>query len=241
MLPTVVPVFLLCCLCQLGCTKDVGPVARSNVTFPVHVIEKLPPRRRRQTAECEDVVEEKKATTIQGKSQNTSATDVQACKAHCLRTITCRAAVYAKGKCAYGVSDESSTVTGKDASTTTYFKVVYRCPRYYRCQQSPCKNGATCKTIASEGVGIECVCAAGWKSWFCEEKAEDTVAEDAGDEDTGMSNTDKTVIAAAIVGVVGATGVAAAIAVVKATGATAASTAGAAAVGYDQYTFSWMI
>ena len=245
MLSTVVSVFLLCCLCQLRCTKDVGPpVARSSVTFAVHVSETHLHRRRRQTTECEDVFEEKNATTIKGHSQNVSVISMQACKHSCIRTITCRAAVYDKGKCAHGVSNESSTVTGNDASTTTYFKVVYRCPRYYRCNQSPCKNGATCKPTASEGVGVECVCVAGWKSWFCEEKAEDTRAEDTGaedsgaedtgSEDTGMSNTEKNVIAAAIVGVVGATGVAATIAVIKATGATAATTAGTVtAVGYD--------
>ena len=234
MLSTVVPVFLLCCWCQLGCTKDVGPVARSSVTLAVHVSDKNLPRRRRQTTECEDVVEEKNATTLREHSHDWSIITMQTCKHFCLSQITCRAAVYAKGNCTLGVSDESSTVTGNATSTTTYFKVVYRCPRHFRCSHTPCKNGATCKTIATEGVGIECVCAAGWKSWFCEEKAEDTVAEDAGDEDTGMSNTDKTVIAAAIIGVVGVTGVAAIIAVVIATGATAAATAGTvAAVGYD--------
>ena len=236
-LSTVVPVLLLCCWYQLGCTKAVAPVARSSVTVAMYVSEIHRSRRRRQTTECEDVFVEKKATTIKGEAETVNVSSVQACKQFCLRTHICRAVVYASGKCAYAVADELSKVTGNDASTTTYFKVAYRCPRHFQCSNFPCKNGATCKHVASGVVGVECVCVAGWKSWFCEEKAEDTRAEDTGDEDTGaadtgMSDNDKTLIAAAIVGGVVVTGVAATIAVVKATGATAASTAGTAAAWY---------
>ena len=236
-LSTVVPVLLLCCWYQLGCTKAVAPVARSSVTVAMYVSEIHRSRRRRQTTECEDVFVEKKATTIKGEAETVNVSSVQACKKFCLRTHICRAVVYASGKCAYAVADELSKVTGNDASTTTYFKVAYRCPRHFQCSNFPCKNGATCKHVASGVVGVECVCVAGWKSWFCEEKAEDTKAEDTGDEDTGaadtgMSDNDKTLIAAAIVGGVVVTGVAATIAVVKATGATAASTAGTAAAWY---------
>ena len=194
-LSTVVPVLLLCCWCQLGCTKAVAPVAMRSVTIAVYVSDIHIPRSRRNTTECEDVFVEKNATTIKGEKQNVTVSSVQACKKFCLSLVrpsrTCTAVVYryASGYCAYAVAYKTSTVTGNAASTTTYFKVAYRCPRYYLCSQFPCKNGATCKPVASEGVGVECVCAGGWKNWFCEEKAEDAGAEDTGDEDTGTEDT----------------------------------------------------
>ena len=225
-LSTVVPVLLLCRWCQLGYTKTAAPVA-SSATVAVYASDTHLPRRRRQTTECEDVVEEKKATTIKGEADKVDVSSVNACKDYCITTVICNAVVYDRStdKCVFAVSDDTTTLTGDSVSTTIYFKVAYRCPIHYRCSNTPCKNGATCKPAASGGVGVECVCAAGWKSWFCEERAPP--------EDTGLSNNEKTVIAAAVVGGVVVTGVAATVAVVSATGTTAAATTGTAAAGYD--------
>jgi len=48
-----------------------------------------------------------------------------------------------------------------------YVRILYRSPKYYRCRDGKCLNGAVCKPLHNSN-GIECICDSGWIGWFCE-------------------------------------------------------------------------
>jgi len=58
----------------------------------------------------------------------------------------------------------------------TFYRVHYRCPIHYSCDEQPCQNGSTCEIVKHDGQqfgstknGSICHCADGYKGWFCKE------------------------------------------------------------------------
>ena len=101
------------------------------------------------------------------------------CKQLCLDNIKCMAAIsnWGKNSCIYTETPNVKGVFPEGLYTlVSYFKVRYRCPIHYSCDEQPCKNGATCEVVENDGQfgstknGSKCHCADGYKPWFCEKK-----------------------------------------------------------------------
>ena len=100
------------------------------------------------------------------------------CSDWCMKTPRCVGAVFSywfnefgrHTSCTY--SDDKATLTLKPSTSSNdvYYGVIYRCPKHYRCSDAPCQNGATCINANAGDRGVTCVCADGWKSWFCEKR-----------------------------------------------------------------------
>ena len=80
----------------------------------------------------------------------------QDCRSWCVQDITCVSVyAYSNNRCARSDSTDEELVT--DAGST-FYKVVFRCPKHFACRDNACKNGASCKKLGNIAVGIECVC-----------------------------------------------------------------------------------
>ena len=89
------------------------------------------------------------------------------CRSWCVRDVTC-VSVYAYGRSGCGRSDTPDEELVRH-SGATFYKVVFRCPKHFTCNDTACKNGASCKLLGITAVGTECICAGGYTGWFCEE------------------------------------------------------------------------
>ena len=104
--------------------------------------------------------------------------DKDNCKQFCLDNIKCVAAIsnWNTKSCIYSETPTVKGVLPVDIfALVSYYKVRYRCPIHYSCDEHPCKNGATCEVLQNDGQfgstkdGSKCHCADGYKSWFCNE------------------------------------------------------------------------
>jgi len=126
----------------------------------------------RNQTKCEDIVEMKQNTTFYGSrlKEFTKGTFTPAqCKQRCLETITCIHARHRGTQCLW--TDIITTLVSHPGTTEiTSYTVRFRCPRYFKCNDRMCRNGATCaRLVAGQDVGIKCICAIVSSGWFCEQ------------------------------------------------------------------------
>ena len=100
------------------------------------------------------------------------------CLQFCLDNINCVAAVEdtQSRSCKYSETLKVRGVRPLNVyNHVTFYRVNYRCPIHYSCDELPCQNGSTCEVIKSNGQfgstkkGSKCHCANGYKGWFCKE------------------------------------------------------------------------
>ena len=164
---------LLCCtLCHTKHTSadyHVTPGVNSDIES-----DKARTRSWRQTTRCRDSTERKANIIFTRGQQTVPSTNIvtaNQCADWCLKNVRCIAAVSRGVQCEYTFDVNHESGSGVIYGIiSTYFKVILRCPKHYRCSNNPCRNGATCTSAGLGAVGITCICAGGWKSWFCEKR-----------------------------------------------------------------------
>ena len=164
---------LLCCtLCHTKHTSadyHVTPGVNSDIES-----DKARTRSWRQTTRCRDSTERKANIIFTRGQQTVPSTNIvtaNQCADWCLKNVRCIAVVSRGVQCEYTFDVNHGSGSGVIYGIiSTYFKVILRCPKHYRCSNNPCRNGATCTSAGLGAVGITCICAGGWKSWFCEKR-----------------------------------------------------------------------
>ena len=100
------------------------------------------------------------------------------CLQFCLDNINCVAVVEdtQSRSCKYSETPSVRGVRPLNVyNHVTFYRVNYRCPIHYSCDELPCQNGSTCEVVENNGQdgstknGSKCHCANGHKGWFCKE------------------------------------------------------------------------
>ena len=166
-------ILLLCCLYQ----TIAGVPVTSNV-ISRNVSDKARARSTRQASQCQDELETLKSYTFSSNSSRLhwlqgNVPFARNCSDWCIKIVSCVAVVYTvtptDTKCVY--SDNKTTHSSvATRGNHVYYRVIFRCPKHYRCSDTPCQNGATCIGSKTSFRGVTCVCADGWISWFCEKR-----------------------------------------------------------------------
>ena len=85
----------------------------------------------------------------------------------CMRHTPCTGYVLKSGKLFFSTSTNRSFINDTLAFTYT---VSLRCPKRFRCSDSPCKNEGTCVPSPASGHdSLRCRCHHQWTGWYCEQ------------------------------------------------------------------------
>ena len=174
MIPVLTTVVILFLYCSLFQTNADGPVTSKDTSGDVS--DNARARSIRQIRMCQDEFETLKSTSYSIEARGHKLADgnfnvPRQCLDWCMQELRCVSAVHIRGDtmdqsvCYY---TETPTTTENSLNMCTYFRIIFRCPKHYRCRDTPCLNGATCINATTSGRGVTCICADGWKSWFCE-------------------------------------------------------------------------
>ena len=166
-------ILLLCCFYQ----TIAGVPVTSNV-ISGNVSDNARARSTRQASQCQDELETLKSYTFSSNSSRLKWLKghipfARNCSDLCIKILSCAAVVFTVTPtntiCVYSANNttHSSVAT---LGNHVYYRVIFRCPKHYRCSDTPCQNGATCIDAKAGGRGVTCVCADGWISWFCEKR-----------------------------------------------------------------------
>ena len=178
MIPVLTTAVILLLYCSLFQTNADGHVTSNDPSGDVS--DKARARSIRQIPMCQDEFETLKNTAYSTQAGYSKRADgnvsvPRQCLDWCMQNVNCVSAMHTKGAimdmsmCFY--TETLTTIkTATSLSRNTYFKIIFRCPKHYRCRDTPCQNGATCINATTSGRGVTCICADGWKSWFCEKR-----------------------------------------------------------------------
>ena len=84
----------------------------------------------------------------------------------CMRHTQCTGYVEKDGRAFFSISTNQSFINDTLAITYT---VSLRCPKRFRCTDSPCKNEGTCVPPPASGHdSLRCRCHHQWTGWYCE-------------------------------------------------------------------------
>ena len=180
MIPVLTTTINLLICCSLYQTIAGVPVT-SNVTSG-NVSDKAQARSTRQASQCQDELETLKSNKFSSSSSGLRFAPGNLpfgrnCSDWCIKNLRCAAAVFTvtysnkkHTKCTYSVNKATQSSVAYLRGNHIYYRVIFRCPKHYRCSDTPCQNGATCIDEKAGGRGVTCVCADDWKSWFCEKR-----------------------------------------------------------------------
>ena len=180
MIPVLTTAVMLLLYCSVFQTNADGPVTSNDTSGDVS--DKARARSMRQIPMCQDEFETLK---FRGFTSNTNAiryatgnfTVARQCIDWCMQNVHCVSVEHFSNRLSsFGSTCRYTDYATKDVQTPkfehlyTYFRVIVRCPKHFRCRDTMCQNGATCINAKAGGRGVTCTCADGWTSWFREKR-----------------------------------------------------------------------